>query len=281
MAYARAEAAWEAAGRLADRRGLDAAAPSRSPSRMVTRRAVAAGLIAAAGVAAGISLPSIRRLLIGDAINTAVGERRDIALPDGSIVRLNTASRVEVRMEAQARIVRLLDGEALFEVAHDARRPFFVDVDHSRIRAVGTQFNVRLRQDLVELTVTEGTVAVATSDDGRALRDLPHFSAGSGASIRQGMIARTSLDPDSFRQRTAWQEGVIELDGNTVEQAVAEFNRYRATPLVIGDQRIATMRIGGRFGISESNRFIAALQQTLPVEAVAGSDGAVMLMMAE
>lgn len=279
VAYARAEAAWEAAAPLADRPPPDAEpAPSRS---VIGRRAFAAGLIATAGAGLGLGIPSIRRLMIDESIDTGVGERRDIKLADGSIVRLNTASRVEVCMTAKARIVRLIDGEALFDVAHDPQRPFLVDVGHSRIRAVGTEFNIRMRRDLVELTVTEGTVAVAKLDDSRPLGEQPHFSAGSGVAIRQGIVARTSLDAEGLRQRTAWREGVIELNGNTVEQAVAEFNRYRATPVVIADERVATLRIGGRFGTSESDRFIVALQQALPVRAIAGDDGAVLLVQAD
>src|SRR3546814_10918664 len=92
--------------------------------------------------------------------------------------------------------------------------------------------------------------------------------AGGGAAIRHGTVATTELDSEAFRQRTAWRDGMIELDGNTVEQAVAEFNRYRSAPLVIGDPRIAALRIGGRFVTPDSERFVAALQRTLPIRAI-------------
>jgi transmembrane sensor len=286
VAYARMDAVWDSARclRAGPELAIDLGAQDLEPARprwSATRRGFAAGLIAAAGAGVGLAVPSVRRLLFGQSIHTAIGERRDVALADGSIVRLNTASRVQVRMTETARIVRLIDGEALFDVAHDENRPFLVDVGHARIRAVGTEFNVRIRSELVELTVTEGTVAVAETDERRPLDDQMHVTAGHGALIRRGMVARASLDSESFRQRTAWREGVIELDGNTVEQAVTEFNRYRDKPMVVGDQAIATMRVGGRFGISESEKFLAALQQTLPVRAITGSDGTVMLVSAE
>jgi transmembrane sensor len=204
-----------------------------------------------------------------------------VVLADGSILRLNTASKVDVHLTSAQRVIRLVSGEALFDVAHDPNRPFFVDVGHARIRAVGTEFNVRMRPDLVELTVTEGVVAVASAGDKRPLGQQPHISAGGAAAIRQGTVAPADLNPEALRQRTAWREGVIELDGNTVEQAVAEFNRYRDVPMVIGDQRIATLRVGGRFGLSESDRFVAALQRTLPVHAITGTDGIVMLVQAD
>lgn len=286
VAYARADAAWDRAGGMAPPGAEDdPALPSEEaqascPSRF-TRRALVAGLVGVAGAGLGVGIPAIRRLFDGRTINTAVGERRDITLADGSVLRLNTASRVEVRMMADKRIVRLFDGEALFDVAPDPRRPFFVDVGYARIRAVGTEFNVRLRQDLIELTVTEGTVAVANPEEERPLGELPHFSAGSAAAIHRGVVARTEVDSEALRQRTAWRDGVIELDGNTVDQAVAEFNRYRSTPIIVGDQRLSTIRIGGRFGTSESDRFIAALQQTLPVQVVPGEKGIMLLVQAD
>src|SRR3546814_10959773 len=102
-------------------------------------------MVAASGLA--FALPGVRRSLFGDAFNTAVGERRDVALADGSVLRLNTASRVEVVLSKRARVVRLLRGEALFDVAHDPARPFYVEFAHSRLRAVGSALNVHLRAD--------------------------------------------------------------------------------------------------------------------------------------
>ncbi len=288
VAYALADAAWDAGAelRLSFREAADQPAeppvPAEPPApagHRVSRRAIAAGLVAALGV--GLAAPSLRRSIFGREIDTLVGERRDVVLSDGSVVRLNTASRIEVRMTAEARIVRLIDGEVLFDVAHDAQRPFLVDVGHTHLRAVGTAFNVRMRADLVELTVTDGIVAVADADDTQPLDRQPHIAAGGGAAIRQGTIVATSLDAESLQQRTAWRDGVIQLDGNTVEQAVGEFNRYRSSQIVVGDQRVATMRVGGRFGTSESARFITALQQTLPIHAIAGEDGGIMLVHAD
>jgi transmembrane sensor len=71
---------------------------------------------------------------------------------------------------------------------------------------------------------------------------------------------------------------MIELDGESVTQAVDEFNRYRGQPMVIGDQRLAPLRIGGRFRIDESQQFLAALEQSLPIRAVRNSDGSVLLL---
>lgn len=204
---------------------------------------------------------------------TSVGEIRDIALEDGSTLHLNSDSEAEVRFTDNGRKVRILKGEASFEVAHDTSRPFDVEARSAVIRAVGTAFNVRLRPSLVELTVTQGIVTVHSGD--LVQRKVP---AGSGAVIQPRTIDLTRLGAKLIDQRTAWRDQMVELDGETIEQAAGEFNRYRAAPILIGDTRVASLRIGGRFRIGESRQFLSALQLSLPIRAVNGEDGSVMLL---
>jgi transmembrane sensor len=202
-----------------------------------------------------------------------VGRRRIITLADGSRVHLNTASTIEVALKKDRRLVRLVRGEALFEVAHDKARPFLVDAGSARLRAVGTAFNVRIRENVVELTVTEGVVAVAQTGDAVRRTSAPHISAGDGAIIRPGAVAPTAL-----RQRTAWQDGVIEFEGETLPQAVEEFNRYRTEPIILGDARLANIRVGGRFEVDEADKFLTALASSFPVDAIKSADGSVLLV---
>jgi len=276
VAYARAERAWE----LAD--GLDKSeAATRSPTadeakgkllppaRLTRRRALTGGAIAAtlAGLA-GVGWFRQR-----DGIATAVGEIRDIRLPDGSVMHLNTNSRAVVRMTGSRRLVRLLQGEAFFDVAHDAARPFDVEMEGATVRALGTAFNIRVRAELVELTVTEGLVGVRT-EKGMA----EHVPAGQGAFIQPRTLALARLQDGEVEQRTLWRSKVIELNGESLGQAVDEFNRYRPEPIVIGDQRIAPLRVGGRFHIDEIDQFLAAVRQTLPVETIVQDDGRILLL---
>ncbi len=204
---------------------------------------------------------------------TGVGQMRDIALEDGSTLHLNSDSEVEARFTSNGRKVRVLKGEASFEISHDPDRPFDVEARAAVIRAVGTAFNVRLRPSLVELTVTHGTVTVHSGDSAQQ-----QVVAGSGAVIQPRSIALTRLGPRLIEQRTAWREQMVELDGETVEQAAGEFNRYRKTPILIGDTRVSALRIGGRFRTTDSREFLTALQTSLPVRAVDGEDGSVMLL---
>ncbi len=279
VAFARAEASWEVAARLR------AAPPALAPESvagpagrleaLLGRRSIFRALIAASLIAS-IATVAVEKATAIDRYRTVVGERRIVRLADGTRIHLNTASAIEVTLKTGTRFVRLLQGEALFDVAHDASRPFLVDARGARFRVLGTAFDIRIRQQLVELTVTRGAVGVY--DAGTA----PHrIEAGRGAAIRAGVIAPTGLDPAEVQQRTAWQDGVIELDGDTLPQAIEEFNRYRTRPLVIGDPRLESLRVGGRFATHDSAMFVAALEASFNVRAVSGPDRSILLVEAD
>ena len=213
-----------------------------------------------------------------DLYRTGVGERRTVALSDGSRLTLNTTSTVEVAFTRGERRLRLVRGEALFEVAHDASRPFLVEAGPARFRALGTAFNVRVRSDVVELTVTQGVVGVMAGEAAVEKVASARIAAGGGAVVRSGAVAPTALDEQHLRQRTAWQDGVLEFDGESLAQVVGEFNRYRRQPIVIGDARLESLRIGGRVEVDEADRFLTALTSSFPIDAIATTDGGVLLV---
>ena len=274
VAFASAEAAWESTGRLKAIHGIEAAPAPRRWSLIPagpTRRHILAGGAAAAASAAGLG--TFLLLDQGQKYSTRVGEVRDVGLADGSRLHLNTDSQVKVQLDQHRRLLQLLRGEAYFDVAHDALRPFDVGVPGAIVRALGTAFNIRIRDAVVELTVTQGIVGIRTTDG--AMRKVP---AGETAVIQPRTVAVTKMDSKAIDGRVAWRAGVIVLNGESVAEAVAEFNRYRAAPMVIGDQRVGRLRIGGRFKTDESRPFLEALEQTLPVRAVANDDGSVLLL---
>ncbi|KQV56802.1 MULTISPECIES: FecR family protein [unclassified Caulobacter] len=280
VAFARMEVAWEVGDRLrASPPPIEApeAATDVDDKPRVSRRAlVGAGL--AASIATVGATVAWRYASDVDLHHTRLGERRIITLADGSRIHLNTASAVEVAMRKRSRRIRLIKGEALFEVAHDPSRPFLVDAGAARLRAVGTAFNVRIRDTVVELTVTEGVVAVAEDAADVHRPDAPKIVAGGGAVIGSGAMAPTALNATVLRQRTAWQDGVIELDGETLAQAVEEFNRYRKAPIIVGDPRLANLRVGGRFEVDEAEKFLTAVEGSFPVSAIAAADGSILLV---
>jgi transmembrane sensor len=277
VAFARAESAWEAAERLksaaADvRLPTMAAIVSEEQQRRLSRNIMitAAAAVILFVVAAIVTICTFTGV---DHYETGVGQIDDIALSDGSRLHLNSDSEAEVRFTEHGRKVRILKGEASFDVTHDPDRPFDVEARSAVIHATGTAFNVRLRPSLVELTVTQGVVNVRSGD-----RVAHGVKAGSGAVIQPRSIALTSLNSRLIGQRTAWREQMVELDGETIEQATGEFNRYRTAPILIGDSRVSSLRIGGRFRVTDSAEFLSALQFSLPIRVVDGQDGSVMLL---
>ena len=257
VAFARVEAAWERAERL---KAMPHAAEE--PVFQVTRRMAAGLAVGVLGLgAAGGWLMTRNPVEI-----TARGERRTVSLPDGSRVELNTDSRIAIAYSETRRDIVLTRGEALFEVAKDPARPFVVQAGEAQVRAVGTAFNIRMREKVVELTVTEGVVAV----DERAAAAPRQVSEGKGAVIATGAVAEVNLAPEVLRRRLLWRDGVVEFEGDTLEQAATEFNRYNDRRLVVADPQVASIRVGGRFGTHEVDRFLVALQAGFPVRAVPG-----------
>lgn len=272
VAYLRVDAAWERAARLRAfplRPGAAARQPRR---RIAVTRRMAAGV----ALALGAGLVGAVTLRGAASFATALGERKVCRLPDGSRIHLNTASRIEVNYLGAERRIRLLAGEALFAVAKDPRRPFVVRADRVSVQALGTVFNVRLRDSSVEVTVTEGVVAVADAPPKGSARNLEpptnRLAAGQAAMVSPGAVAEIALDPAALEKRVVWTEGVIDLHGETLEQAVLEFNRYSETKLVLGDPALAAVRVGGTFKTEDSEKFVAALQAGFGVSAVRGQN---------
>lgn len=291
FAFAKAEAGWELTERLRELpAGREAEPPAIAAAQdgggqdvdtddmagtRIGRRGLLVGLAVAAASIGVVTTVALRLLGTVDHYRTALGETRIVRLADGSLAHLNTNSSIEVALRDDVRSIKLLKGEARFDVAHDTRRPFIVDADGTLVRAVGTMFNVRLRPDVTELTVIEGIVAVRNGDS--AVRRI---ESGRSAAVRSGSIAVTHLEPGKIKQRIAWQDGMVEFEGDTLAQAVEEFNRYRATPMVIGDPEIASLRVGGAFRLDRSQDFVQALESGFGVRAVSGSDNSIILVSA-
>ena len=275
VAYLRAEAAWERMERL-KAMPVSSFAPEEAVGRrrMTRRAALAGGLGLCAASAAGWWIASTP-----DTYRSAIGERRVIALEDGSRVTLNTASVLRIKFTDAERSLHLVNGEALFEVAHNPQRPFVVKAASSHIRALGTAFSVRLRSDLAEVTVKEGTVVVVEGPQTTPPPDpARQITAGSGAVVDRTTVAKSELAPDVLRQRLAWSEGVIELRGETLAQAAEEFSRYRPKRIIVADPRVASIRIGGRFASDEADEFLRSVQSGFPVRIIEGADGTVYLV---
>lgn len=188
---------------------------------------------------------------------TGLGEIRQVPLADGSSTAINTASEVEITLSKRRRDVRLAKGEAWFKVAKDPTRPFIVEAGDIRVRAVGTAFSVRRREDGADVLVTEGVVE-AWAGEGR--RPLLRLTAGQRAYIGNDSEVRLDADTPSIVDRTlAWRQGSIDLDGDTLASAVNEFNRYNRRKLVLIDTRLASRQFDGTFRTDDPEAFAHAV----------------------
>jgi transmembrane sensor len=178
--------------------------PVAQPRRGSVMR-IAAGLAAVVLLALGASWFTLMR---GERFETRLGEQRLVALADGSRVTLNTASSIEVRLREDRRVVELVAGEALFEVAHDAHRPFEVRVGNVVVKAVGTQFDVDRREIRTAVTVTEGRVAVTVA--GARDTQLPILSSGERIVIEGGGAPSIEKGIDRA-EATAWTQRQLVL----------------------------------------------------------------------
>lgn len=202
---------------------------------------------------------------------TAIGQRQTVALSDGSSVVLNTDTVLETRFDRGERVVRLRKGEASFTVAHDAGRPFFVRAGDAEVRAIGTQFNVRVRdRGDIEVVVAEGRVQVESGKQyqGATTAREPTrriLQAGQKVDTAMAMMPVIAINPTAMANLLAWHEGAVVFDGEPLSQAVAELNRYTDTRLVITDREVDAMRIGGRFKTGDVEGFLQAMTKALPV----------------
>ena len=259
-ALLRTHATWLAADGMIDRREEASEEVEAEPPSGWRRRSVVAGL-AAAGVAALVG--SLSRLRVGTATNyaTEVGEIRRVPLSDGSVMTMNSGSELAVHMQGKARSIALAQGEAWFDVAKDAHRPFVVAARKVKAQAVGTAFSVRMRDDAVEILVNEGVVE-AWSDDA-AFRRV-RLEAGQRALV--GNDAAIKLEPEqasSVDRALAWRSGMIDLDGKTLQQAADEFNRYNARKIIVADPTIGAAQIDGVFRINDPEGFALAVRNIL------------------
>lgn len=264
---------------MAEERRLQATVAPRSEHTRL-RRWIAWAMVASLAVIAG-SMSWSQRGNESQTLVTAVGQQRNVTLADGSVVQLNTNTIVETHFTQEQRTIRLQKGEALFRVAHNAERPFYVYAGGTVVRAIGTEFNVRLRDARdVEVIVTEGTVEVsyvrtAAKPAVRAAA-RPVVPAGielmAGQRIEAAASHAPRITPANASNSLAWRDGAIVFGGEPLVEAIAEVNRYTDTRLVVADASIRDLRVGGRFRTGDVDGFLQALTEAFPVTISRTSD---------
>jgi transmembrane sensor len=197
---------------------------------------------------------------------TRIGEQRTATLTDGSTVVLNANTRIKVRFTDATRVVDLVEGQALFHVAKNPSRPFIVFSGETRVRAVGTQFDVYQKTGGTVVTVVEGRVAVfaapAESDSASASSaqvGTVLLYAGEQVTVTPRKLAAPRRA--NAAAATAWTEGKLVFDSTPLSEVMQEFNRYNHRPLSIDDPEILNLHISGTFSTHDSTQITHFLAQ--------------------
>jgi transmembrane sensor len=256
-AFLRAEAIWGKLDRACQGEGLGRA--HRGVIRVDRRLALTGGVAALAAAAAGVWVVEREPFYA-----TTIGQVRRVPLADGSGMVLNTGSQARVALRDHERRVVLARGEAWFQVAKDRTRPFIVEAGPVRVQAVGTAFSVRRLGAGADVLVSEGIVETWLVDEARPRTRL---IAGQKARVLEGRpILVQASAVEAIERKLAWRSNRIELEGETLGEAVADFNRYNHRQIALADSGLAGRRLYGVFRADNPEAFARSVALSLGVD---------------
>ena len=196
-------------------------------------------------------------------ITTGIGEYKQLVLADKSKLILNAGTRLQVHVSWLRREVTFFEGEAQFNVNHQALRPFTVKTSNLKITDIGTVFNIRNRPEHKSIAVLEGEVAIAQDGKWRSAPLLAGFSRHFNAS---GSLSPTEkIDADNA---TAWIRKRLNFRHTPLSEVAMELERHHPFHFVFKDERIGMQTISGNFDTQDLNSFLQSIEQIYPVDIV-------------
>ena len=242
----------------------DSAAVTSPPIPRRPHRRLIAAVAASVAIAISVGFGAYQHwgTSSSDRYETPVGGLASVPMSDGSNVTLNTDSHIRVAVTETERSVELQQGEAFFDVAKDASRPFVVRAGTKRIVAVGTQFTVQRFGDDVRVLVTEGRVRLEGAMSPPVLIAAGSLARADGAAV----VVRKALPPQ-VDELLSWREGYLRFHETALADAVAEINRYNTRKIVIEDPELAAIRISGTFRPTQYEAFVRVLQDGFSIQA--------------
>jgi len=216
---------------------------------------------------------------------TAHAEQRSWRMPDGSTVHLNSSSEIRVRFDDRQRRVDLVRGQALFQVAKDAQRPFWVYAGDAAVKAVGTEFDVYRRPGRTLISVLEGRVAVwhlpdvfaqprdalAADASGSTQPLIAQLDADQQAMI-SGHSAEVAQRGDTVRKTVAWLQRQVVFDHDALGAAIDEFNRYADRRIRVEGSELRAMQISGIFSAYDAEAFLRFLERLPDINVERGTE---------
>ncbi|HVZ67853.1 MAG TPA: FecR domain-containing protein [Rhizomicrobium sp.] len=273
-AYWRLEAAWERANRLNAlrpmARQLRAAKPEKTGGLPI-KIAAAAVLITAVGA----SIWKFPARESTGSYATPIGAHERITLADGTRIELNTNSELRLEKNARNRVVRLVRGEAFFEVRHDAARPFIVLAQGHRVVDLGTKFVVREQQGGIRVSVLEGSARLEAGEAGTSAKAAV-LKPGDVALATEGSIRIEKEHIDTLQTQLGWQRGVLVFHHATLAEVASEYNRYNDRRIVIADPEVAKLTISATLPTNDVDGFARMAQNFLGLHVKNGTDRVVI-----
>ncbi len=216
-----------------------------------------------------------------DSYVTEIGERRVVALPDGSRISLDSDSEVDVRYSKATREIVLNKGRARFDVAHDVTRPFTVTAGTKTVVAVGTSFNVERLGSTVLVTLIQGHVLIKDTTARQPVSTAKPVKAHTVSLIAgEQLVAVQDLKPvvssADLTDATAWEAGHLVFRGEPLGEAVERVNRYTDRPIAV-DPSAASIKISGVFNAGDVGSFVSAITGYFPVEATTDTNDTITL----
>lgn len=259
-AWRAALATWEALGEVKPRHAdLWPARPTPTlPRRSRRMWATGAAFALAAALLLVLAAPALMIWLQAD-FRTGTGESRVVTLADGSAVNLSADSAIDVDLTPQGRHVRLLSGQAFFDVAHDGKRPFTVDAGNAKIVVLGTAFDVALDDAATTVQLARGVVGI--SGEGAA-RGVAEMAPGDMATVdgETGLITHATVPLEEIG---AWRNGLLFVNDVTVDSVVARLRRYHPAWISVPDRALGRQRVTGLYDLRDPDRALVALVQPL------------------
>ncbi|CAO3426711.1 FecR family protein [Azospirillum doebereinerae] len=238
--------------RLAPRQGK-----ARAASPVLSRRRILAGGAACAAALAAVTvLPTWR-----NTVRSGTGERRTLALDDGSTVELDAGSALTMDFSQSERRAALSAGRARFAVAPDAGRPFVVSSANGVVETSGAVFVVHRRPDGAVVAVEDGTLALSVNGAAPERLTAGHCRPYCADGLRPPIEGGVAME-------TAWRQGRLVFQDQRLETVVADLNRYHPAHILLWDDSIAGLRVEGSVDIARPDAALKAITRTLPVRTV-------------
>lgn len=217
-------------------------------------------------------------------INTLVGEQLTESMPDGSVIHFNTISSAHIAYSRDKRSVVLNSGEAFFDVAPEKDRPFVVYAADTSIRAIGTAFAVYNDKGSISVSVTEGAVEfissgitkiIAANDKSENLQTSK--AEGNVATYNDDGVSVDTQPAEEVARKLSWQDGMLEFRGEPLEYVVQQLGRYTDAQIVIVDNEIKDLRLGGYFKIGDIDGLASTLALGFNIKVDVISDDLIQL----